>query len=59
MRLQKATNRAMFDIAQGHPAHTGMQQSAINIDHADHVDDVESGDAGPESEHPAKSQKPN
>lgn len=49
----------MFDIAQGHPAHTGMQQSAINIDHADHVDDVESGDAGPESEHPAKSQKPN
>ena len=32
------------------------QQSATNVDN---VDDVDAGDAAPESEHPAKSQKPN
>src|SRR6267154_796421 len=44
------------------PTGKPSQQSPINVDHADNVDDVDAADAAdaaPESEHPAKSQKPN
>src|SRR6267378_1768752 len=41
------------------PSGKPTQQSPINVDHADNVDDVDAGDAALESEHPAKSQKPN